>query len=86
MEHYGTDDWNPRYVGEQWQPVVQRMRQLENSLINETIADRIYSFLHDETLGEYDEAADQGATVVVDIDPDAPQAPPVRRPNRPRIN
>lgn len=86
MEHYGTEEWNPRYVGEQWKPVVQRMRLLENSLINEKIADRIYSFLRDETLGVYDEAADRGAEVVVDIDPDAPPRPPVRRPERPRIN
>jgi hypothetical protein len=86
MENYGTEEWDPKYVGEQWKPVVQRMRMLENSLINEKIADRIYSFLEEETLGEYDEAADQGATVVVDVDPNAPPAPPVRRPDRPRIN
>ncbi len=64
-ENYGTEEWSPLYVGESWAPSVQRMRMMEGSLLNEKIADRIYSFLRLETLGEYDESKDDmGATLI----------------------
>lgn len=80
-KHYQTPQWNPRYKGEEWKPVVQRMRKLNLSLLNETIADRIYSFLHDETLGTYDASKDTGPKpVIVDRTPPGAQT---SRPTRP---
>lgn len=75
MEHYETPEWNPTYVGEQWQPIVMRMRRLENAFINEQIGDRIYSFLRDETLGVYDESKDTKGATVINLD----KAQPVPR-------
>ncbi len=38
---------------------------MENSLLNEKIADRIYEFLRLETLGEYDESKDDKGAFVI---------------------
>jgi hypothetical protein len=70
MDHYQTPQWNPRYRGDEWRDVVQRMRRMDNSLINEKIADRIFSFLRDETLGTYDPLKDTGPETVIEVNPD----------------
>lgn len=68
-ERYGSEGWDPRYVGEDWAPAVERMMQKENSLLQEEqIVLRIYSYLCDETLGEYDLAADVEGAIVVEVD------------------
>jgi len=68
-ERYGSEEWTPRYVGEEWAPVAERMMQKENSLLQEEqIVRRIYSYLRDETLGEYDLAADVEGAIVVEVD------------------
>jgi hypothetical protein len=56
---YGNPRWKPLYTGEDWFPVVTRMRRMENSLLNEVIAERIYNFLRDSTTGKYDESKDK---------------------------
>lgn len=64
VKNYGKPGWNPYYRGEQWQPIVARMRPLENSMLNEVLAERIYNFLRDSTLGKYDESKDRrGGTI-----------------------
>jgi hypothetical protein len=68
-ERYGSEEWAPRYVGEEWASVAERMMQKENSLLQEEqIVRRIYSYLRDETLGEYDLAADVEGAIVVEVD------------------
>ena len=75
-EHLGSPDWKPKYKGEQWQPVVARMMNLENSLLQEEgIVKRIYRYLHDESLGIYDEAKDRRGAIVIDVDK-LPTLPP----------
>lgn len=72
-EDYGAADWSPRYVGEEWQAPLQRMMEKENTYIQEErIVERIYGFLHDATLGTYDEQADDRGAVVIEVD----EAPP----------
>jgi len=67
--NYGTDEWSPRYVGEDWRAPLKRMMDKEDTMIQEEqIVERIYSFLHDSTLGTYEEAADDRGAVVVEID------------------
>jgi hypothetical protein len=68
LARHGTPDWAPRYVGDQWAPVVQRMRVKEGSFLNEVIAQRIYTYLRDDTLGVYDESKDLKGAVVVEVD------------------
>jgi len=84
MDHYQTPDWNPRYRGDEWKPVVQRMRAMENSLINEKIADRIFNFLRDETLGKYDPTEDTGPQAVVEVEPGTAAPPASLRPTQPQ--
>jgi hypothetical protein len=68
-EHLGGTDWKPKYTGEQWQPVVARMMNLENSLLQEEgIVKRIYHYLHDESLGIYDETKDRRGAIVINVD------------------
>jgi hypothetical protein len=59
VARYAKPAWNPIYRGEQWLPIVQRMRQMENTLLNEVLAERIYDFLRDASLGKYDESKDR---------------------------
>lgn len=65
-----TEDWNPTYSGEEWRPVVNRMRKYEGAHLNESIGDRIFSFLRDETLGVYDEASDPKGAIMLNRPPD----------------
>jgi len=68
-EHYGTTEWSPQYTGQAWQAPIQRMMRMENSFIQEEeIAKRIYQYLRDETLGVYDESADDKNAVIVEVD------------------
>jgi len=67
--NYGTDKWSPRYVGEDWRAPLKRMMDMEDTMIQEEqIVERIYSFLHDSTLGTYEEVADDRGAVVVEVD------------------
>lgn len=66
--NYGTDDWDPVYVGEAWRPVVQRMNDDDETLLNEQIAERIYSYLRDETLGIYDPDEDRAPEIRIEVD------------------
>lgn len=78
-EHYGAANWNPRYRGQQWQPVLERMMQLENSFLQEEmIIRRIFKFLNDETTGQYDESVDPKGAIEIPIDelPSADTASP----------
>lgn len=81
---YGTPRWKPLYHGEDWAPVVERMRRKENSLLNEVIAERIFDFLRDSTLGKYDESKDtRGGAIrkppAAGPPPGAGTSPPPRR-------
>lgn len=71
-ERYGKPGWSPLYRGEEWNPVVQRMRRLENSMLNEVLAERIFNFLRDSTTGKYDEAKDRRGGAIVDAPAAAP--------------
>ena len=62
---YGQPGWAPRYKGEQWRPVVDRMAAKDDSMLNEVLAERVYTFLRDSTLGIYDESKDTRGAVVV---------------------
>jgi hypothetical protein len=67
--NYGTDKWSPRYVGEDWRAPLKRMMDKEDTMIQEErIVERIYSFLHDSTLGIYDESADDRGAVRIEVD------------------
>jgi hypothetical protein len=60
-EHYGSTAWKPVYTGEQWQPVVARMMNKDNSFLQEEqIVQRIYRYLRDDSLGNYKEADVEG--------------------------
>lgn len=78
-EHYGTEQWNPRIKGQDWAPVVERMRMKENAFLNEVIAERVYNYLRDETTGKYNEAADTKGAIVVEL-PEGVKAPPEQQP------
>lgn len=70
-DHYGSKDWKPRYRGDQWQPVVERMMKMENALLNEEqIVRRIYKYLYDDSLGKYNEGQDTKGAVEVEVDKD----------------
>lgn len=58
LERYGTAYWQPLYRGEMWKPIVQRMQRVENNMLNEVLAERIFNFLRDSTTGKYDESKD----------------------------
>lgn len=73
VARYSKPGWSPYYRGEQWLPIVQRMRQLENSLLNEVLAERIFNFLRDSTVGKYDESKDRRGGAIRDV-PGAPSA------------
>ena len=74
-ENFGSDDWNPAYVGEEWGPIVVRMKDLDNSFLQEEmLALRVYEYLRDETLGVYDEAADDKGATVIELDAPPPGA------------
>jgi hypothetical protein len=66
-ERYGKPGWTPLYRGEDWNPVVQRMRVLENSMLNEVLAERIFNFLRDSSTGKYDEAKDRRGGAIRDV-------------------
>jgi hypothetical protein len=68
LEHVGQPGWNPRYKGDGWQPIVQRMRVMDGSMLNEEIADRIYTYLRDESTGKYDESQDTKGAVIKEVD------------------
>lgn len=67
-ENFGTAQWSPRYTGDEWTDPVRRMRVKEYTFLNEQIAERIYSYLRDETLGVYEEEEDTGAAVMIEVD------------------
>lgn len=68
-DHYGSSDWAPRYTGEDWAPVVQRMMVMENSFLQEEqIALRVFEYLRDDTLGVYDLESDPEGAIVVEVD------------------
>jgi hypothetical protein len=68
-DDYGTEDWDPQYVGDEWAPSVQRMMDKENAFLKEEmIVRRIYRFLHDVTLGEYDRETDNKGAVEIEVD------------------
>lgn len=68
-DDYGTEDWEPQYAGEEWAPSVQRMMDKENAFLKEEmIVRRIYRFLHDVTLGEYDRETDNKGAVEIKVD------------------
>ena len=77
FDNYGTPEWSPQYTGQQWGPIVNRMNKKEGSLMNETIAERIFNYLRDVTLGKYDEEADLKGAVVVEVDPESAGMVPV---------
>jgi hypothetical protein len=67
LEHYGSKDWAPRYIGEEWAPIVQRMMQKENSLLQEEwIVRRIFSYLSTETLSADVEVVEDQSEIVID--------------------
>ena len=78
--HYGQPGWAPRYKGEQWRPVIDRMVSKDDSLLNEVLAERIYTFLRDSTLGLYDESKDTRGAVVIKAPPE-PASPPAKGPD-----
>jgi hypothetical protein len=69
IDNVGKPGWHPRYKGEGWKPIVARMRVMEGSMLNEEIADRVYSYLRQESLGQYNEAADPKGAVVREAKP-----------------
>ena len=66
--NYGTPQWNPRYIGGQWAVPVQRMRDKPNSFLNEQIAERIFTYLRDDTLGIYEEEEDESGKIIREVD------------------
>jgi hypothetical protein len=68
MEHFGTVEWNPYYKGDQWAGVVKRMSQKGSSFMNELLAERIYTYLKEETLGIYDESADPKGALTIAVE------------------
>src|SRR5688572_28715292 len=44
---YQSMEWKPRYVGEQWADPVRRMEGIDETMLNELVATRIYTFLRD---------------------------------------
>jgi hypothetical protein len=68
IDNVGKPDWKPRYRGEAWGPIVQRMRVMDGSLLNEQIATRIYSYLRDASTGKYDPAKDPHGAIVRVVD------------------
>lgn len=68
LENAGKPTWSPRYRGEAWLSIVNRMRVMENSLLNEGIAQRIYAYLRDESLGVYNPDTDSRGAVVREVD------------------
>jgi hypothetical protein len=69
-DNFGKPGWKPVYKGEQWQPIVSRMNQKEGALLNEQVSNRIYTYLHDVTLGKYDESKDDKGALVVEVNPE----------------
>jgi hypothetical protein len=74
LDHYGQPTWAPVYKGNQWEPIVDRMNRKDASLLNEQVAERIFTYLRDVTLGKYDEANDNKGAIVVNVDAPAPGA------------
>lgn len=67
--HLDTPEWKPRYKGQAWEPIVRRMRVMDGSMLNEEIADRIYSYLKQASNGEYDETKDTKGAVIREAKP-----------------
>ncbi len=67
-ENLGKPDWNPRFRGEGWRPVVQRMNDMDEALVNEQLAERIYTYLLEESTGIYDEEGDTAPAVRIEVD------------------
>lgn len=76
LANYGKPEWKPVFRGTDWARPVQRMIGKSNAFLNEQIAERIYSFLRDETTIGYDVAADPKGAVEVEVDE---QGQPVRK-------
>jgi hypothetical protein len=68
IENEDKPGWRPRYKGETWKAIVQRMGRSDATMLNEQIADRIYSYLRDASLGKYDESKDTQGAVVRHVD------------------
>jgi hypothetical protein len=75
-DNYGKPGWKPKYKGQQWQTIVERMNQKDGSMLNEQVANRIFMFLKDASLGKYDETADPKGALVVEVDPEQAKAGP----------
>lgn len=67
---FGTDEWDPHYVGQEWAAPVERMRVKDGSMLNEKVAERIFKFLRDITLGVYDEEDDSKGAIEVEVTPE----------------
>jgi hypothetical protein len=67
-DNLNTTNWKPRYRGEAWAQVVQRMRIMDGALLNEQLANRIYAYLRDASLGIYNEQDDPRNAVVRIVD------------------
>jgi hypothetical protein len=66
-KNFDSEDWAPRYIGEDCAPIVQRMMQKENSLLEEEwIVRRIFSYLSTETLGVDVEVVEAQSEIVID--------------------
>jgi len=75
-DHYGSKDWKPRYRGEQWQPVLERMMKMENSFLHEEqIVRRIYKYLYEDSIGKYNEGTDTKGAAQVEVDTNATEKP-----------
>ncbi|MEZ5338790.1 MAG: hypothetical protein R3F46_11065 [bacterium] len=66
--NFNTDEWNPQYVGDAWRGSVQRMNDKDETLLNEQIAERIFTYLRDVTNGTYDPDKDGKPAVRIEVD------------------
>ena len=67
-ENLGSEEWNPRYVGEAWKPIVYRMNENDETMLNEQLAERVYDYLRDESLGVYVEEEDHSDRIEIEVD------------------
>jgi hypothetical protein len=68
FENLNTAEWKPVYVGEAWKSIVYRMNDKDEALLNEQIAERIYTYLRDKSLGIYDEENDNSGKIIREVD------------------
>lgn len=68
FENLNTPEWKPVYVGEAWKSIVYRMNDKDEALLNEQIAERIFTYLRDKSLGVYDEENDNSGKIEIEVD------------------